>query len=215
MILEKETYNFGCGHHSQQQRSHVRYLVQCDNPDCGKQTWRNGSSAYYMNKRRPSKSRLSSHHYCNRGCDNAHTIGVCSKPECTKLITQRKVTFGEDDGLCTACSSNKRSVLARARVKKELFGMLGDICACCGEKDKMYLEIDHVHNDGSVHRKVIYKNGFRKNGLNMSHSNLKKHLKENPGSLQILCCNCNKAKHKNGGELYTPDKFTQRKCLAA
>ena len=43
---------------------------------------------------------------------------------------------------------------------------------------------------------------------------LQDYLKE-PDRYQLLCANCNYAKRMNGGELYIPDKFTRRKCLAA
>ena len=71
--------------------------------------------------------------------------------------------------------------------RKSMLDTLGNRCVCCGETEEIYLEIDHVFNDGSKDKAP----------------SLKK-IKENKERYQILCCNCNRAKHKNGGELFFP-----------
>jgi len=73
--------------------------------------------------------------------------------------------------------------------RKSILDTLGNRCVCCGETEEIYLEIDHVFNDGSKDKAP----------------SLKK-IKENKERYQILCCNCNRAKHKNGGELFFPDR---------
>jgi len=73
--------------------------------------------------------------------------------------------------------------------RKSMLDTLGNRCVCCGETEEIYLEIDHVFNDGSKDKAP----------------SLKK-IKENKERYQILCCNCNRAKHKNGGELFFPDR---------
>lgn len=65
----------------------------------------------------------------------------------------------------------------------------GYICACCGETEPIFLTIDHINNDGNKHREkigsqVIYY-WLRDQGY--------------PSGFQILCWNCNRAKHYNGG----------------
>jgi len=75
--------------------------------------------------------------------------------------------------------------------RKSMLDTLGNRCVCCGETEEIYLEIDHVFNDGSKDKAP----------------SLKK-IKENKERYQILCCNCNRAKHKNGGELFF---LTERK----
>ncbi len=75
--------------------------------------------------------------------------------------------------------------------RKSILHTLGNSCVCCGETEEIYLEIDHVFNDGSKDKAP----------------SLKK-IKENKERYQILCCNCNRAKHKNGGELFF---LTERK----
>jgi len=81
----------------------------------------------------------------------------------------------------------------RTRLKDECFSHYGGYkCVCCGEEQKIFLTIDHVNNDGNVHRKQIgYRGGIgvytwlRKNNF--------------PEGFQVLCFNCNHGKHLNGG----------------
>ena len=87
---------------------------------------------------------------------------------------------------------NKKSQKARRR---KVFDILGRRCVCCGETDEIYLEVDHVFNDGNKEQKGSGK-----------WEAIYKKLQVEPGRYQILCCNCNKAKHYNGGELYTPEQ---------
>ena len=59
-------------------------------------------------------------------------------------------------------------------------------CACCGEQQEKFLEIDHVNNNGAEHRKTVkdivgwlIQNNF-------------------PDGFQLLCSNCNQAKARYG-----------------
>lgn len=62
-------------------------------------------------------------------------------------------------------------------------------CSCCGETEYMFLEIDHTNGGGNNHRKSI--------GKDRIESWL---IKNNfPKGFGVLCCNCNKGKHLNGG----------------
>lgn len=64
-------------------------------------------------------------------------------------------------------------------------------CACCGEANVRFLTIDHVENDGHIHRKK------------MSHAQLYPWLIRNnfkcDFKLQTLCFNCNFGKRYNNG----------------
>lgn len=71
-----------------------------------------------------------------------------------------------------------------------VFAHYGSRCACCGEKDKRFLSLDHVDGGGNAHRRSIRTKGSIyewavKNGF--------------PPILQILCFNCNMGKQWNGG----------------
>ncbi len=62
----------------------------------------------------------------------------------------------------------------------------GGCCACCGETNFCFLSIDHVNNDGNVHR--------REKGVK-SGVGIYRFLKHNgypkDGRFQVLCYNCN------------------------
>jgi hypothetical protein len=78
----------------------------------------------------------------------------------------------------------------KKRREAVLFGLGGNNpkCKCCGEKISEFLEVDHINNDGSNERKLygsamyleIIKQGFPKD------------------KYQLLCRNCNHAKHIYG-----------------
>lgn len=74
-------------------------------------------------------------------------------------------------------------------------------CACCDESEPKFLTLDHVHNDGSAHRKEIGNRG----------AGIFKWLRDNgyPAGFQVLCMNCNHGKALNGG--ICPHKSTALK----
>ncbi len=63
-------------------------------------------------------------------------------------------------------------------------------CVCCGEVELEFLCLDHINNDGNVHRK-LYGSG------NVFYFWLRKNKYPNVG-VQVLCMNCNASK-RNGG----------------
>jgi hypothetical protein len=62
-------------------------------------------------------------------------------------------------------------------------------CACCGEITYEFLEIDHINNNGAEMRKQ-----------DINHVRIYSWLKKYnyPEGFQVLCCNCNWAKHRYG-----------------
>ncbi len=91
----------------------------------------------------------------------------------------------------------KRAANQRQRDKlrrEALAAYGGPICCWCGIDEESVLTIDHINNDGNGHRKSLDMRGgprfyhwLRKNGY--------------PIGYQVLCMNCNMAKHLNGGVL--------------
>jgi len=67
-------------------------------------------------------------------------------------------------------------------------------CVYCGEKHYEFLTIDHIHNNGSEHRK------------NMKSSNIYLELKKEryPNGYRVLCYNCNISKGLYGYSPYCP-----------
>lgn len=95
---------------------------------------------------------------------------------------------------------NPEKVLAyNAKWRRKFFGALreqmiaayGGRCSCCGESGPIFLDLDHIHNDGKADR-VARGNSQR----------LLVWLKQNDwprDRYQLLCCNCNQGKARNGG----------------
>lgn len=80
----------------------------------------------------------------------------------------------------------------RKKVKDDVFNHYGRVCVCCGEDQMLFLDIDHMNNDGAEHRKkhkltagTQFYVWLRDNGF--------------PANFQDLCCNCNRGKFRNNG----------------
>lgn len=202
MILAKEEHSWSCGKGNNTTRHGWRYRVQCDNPDCGE--------IFYRGEHHTKRAQTENQ-YCNNHCHDTHFAGVCEHPDCGQKF-KRRVNFGSNDRLCRKHLHKYAISLRRKLDKAALYDLLGNRCACCGERDPMFLQVDHVFNDGAKHRRR--KNRGRRSG-SLSVKHMLAYLEANPGSLQLLCCNCNYAKQKNGGELYRPAKFTRRQLEIA
>jgi hypothetical protein len=89
---------------------------------------------------------------------------------------------------------NREKVRAQAnawnrRMQDAAIDAYGGFCACCGETERTFLQIDHVNDDGAEHRRMIkgarLAPWLRKNGY--------------PEGFRVLCANCNFGRHINGG----------------
>lgn len=78
----------------------------------------------------------------------------------------------------------------RLRIKQEVMNHYGGKCRCCGESLLVFLDIDHINNDGARHRKETGRAGYSLY-LWLRNSNY-------PPGFQVLCKNCNWAKHVLG-----------------
>jgi hypothetical protein len=76
-------------------------------------------------------------------------------------------------------------------LKRAALAVYGEQCACCGEATFEFLTIDHVNNDGHIHRSEIKNWNF--------YEWLRKAGYQTEFQLQTLCFNCNFAKRYNGG----------------
>jgi hypothetical protein len=69
----------------------------------------------------------------------------------------------------------------------------GGTCVCCGESNLCFLTIDHVHNDGNLHRKAHVGEGDYEGSGYSIYRYLEK--RQYPTDrFQVLCYNCNGAK---------------------
>jgi len=66
----------------------------------------------------------------------------------------------------------------------------GGKCACCGEAEEAFLQVDHIAGGGNEHRRAIG-----------SSRQIYQWLKRNgyPAGFQLLCANCNMAKERPDG----------------
>jgi len=126
----------------------------------------------------------------------------------------KKKKIREENGLCIYCGNiepeenkkgcrvcldkkkyyNKSMPFAKEKrsqyqfsLKHEVIKKYGGQCSCCGEKEIMFLTIDHINNDG-----------YKDEDKNKSFYYV---LRKNPirEDLQVMCFNCNCGKAQNNG----------------
>lgn len=94
---------------------------------------------------------------------------------------------------CYECMKARKRDAARARhaqYRQDALDAYGGQCACCGEQEPTFLAIDHVNNDGNTQRSELGQGSFK----------IYRWLKNQgyPDGYQVLCHNCNYAKHVRG-----------------
>jgi len=82
----------------------------------------------------------------------------------------------------------QRTREANWRLKLDVLKEYGGKCRCCGEDKPEFLAIDHINNDGGVHRKELKTHGGTSVNYWLKKNNYPK------DRFQILCHNCNMAK---------------------
>jgi len=86
----------------------------------------------------------------------------------------------------------ERERLRYLALRREIVAAYGGKCACCGEREIAFLELDHSKDDGAAHRKKIGR------GSKACYAWLKKRGFPRDG-YQLLCANCNQGRKRNGG----------------
>lgn len=86
----------------------------------------------------------------------------------------------------------KRSARARIKLKETVIQQYGGCCKCCGETELDFLSIDHILNDGALHRKSI------PSGSGVLYRLIKD--KNDFSKYQVLCFNCNMSKKIGKGK---------------
>lgn len=128
------------------------------------------SSRYATN---PDKYKTKSHDYYLQHIEEYRTRGLAWK----HAHPDRNAGFSRD---------------VRTRNREAVLEHYGNQCVCCGETETLFLEIDHINNNGSVHRKEM-----KAEGTKDLYTWLKKH--NYPSGFQTLCSNCNQGKRRNHG----------------
>ena len=137
-------------------------------------------------------------------------MNLCVRPlHCEAKASTQRITVcarcGQERGragfekgrrVCRVCravqtNAERANEVSKAFQRRRRLATLqhyGGACACCGESNEMFLVMDHVNDDGAVHRKETgYKSVYvwlNSNGL--------------PTGFQVLCHNCNYAKSRGG-----------------
>lgn len=93
---------------------------------------------------------------------------------------------------CKSCDA-KNSKLRKLTIKQEVMRTYGNKCVCCEEDNLIFLTIDHIDGNGADERRSL---GGKSIGSAI-YSHIKK-LGYPKDNYQILCFNCNFAKHVLG-----------------
>lgn len=108
-------------------------------------------------------------------------------------LNWKKSCIKRKDYICKPCLGKEHARL-QAKWKSEIINAYGGKCICCLESNHIFLTIDHIDGTGANHRKSI---GLSSPSGKSFYCWLKKrgYPKDN---FQILCFNCNFAKHVLG-----------------
>lgn len=87
------------------------------------------------------------------------------------------------------CLANRRQLWGTYR--DQIIDAYGAQCRCCGEPERVFLTIDHVHGGGTAHRRSLG-SGNRRMMLQIIADGF-------PAAYQVLCFNCNIGRSRNGG----------------
>lgn len=132
-------------------------------------------------------------------CNNEHGVKKYRKGSPKKIKQAKNAYYLKNKEVCLAKTSQWRlnnldrhkelNNRSRLKLRKQVIEAYGSSCVCCGEKILQFLSIDHINNDGALHRKTL------------SDSMLYTWLRKNnfpKDNYQLLCMNCNFAKGKYG-----------------
>lgn len=87
---------------------------------------------------------------------------------------------------CNVCMGKRE----RSKLKIDFLNAFDWKCSCCGEDDSRFLTLDHLNNDGNVHREKL-------NEQQIMYQAKRENWPKD--KYQCLCFNCNCGKSSNGG----------------
>lgn len=177
---------------------------QCGEPSGDQSLCDNCRQTQYARTRKRVDS-LTAQGLCKR-C--GATISVTGRIRCDRCLeaARRVASERKRKGMCMHCGG-KPAIPKQTRCedcnvfhreksrghllahKNAVFSHYGTRCACCGETEPLFLTVDHMNDDGYIHRKTI------------RSSSIYRWLVKNkfPDGFQLLCWNCNCAKGIHGG----------------
>lgn len=105
---------------------------------------------------------------------------------------ERQNRYKKGEARLKVLATNRKWLASyRAQLRSEMIEAYGKKCACCGESEKTFLQLDHIYNDGHLDRKT-----------NKTSAKLFAKLKAvgwPNDRYQLLCANCNFGKLMNNG----------------
>lgn len=102
---------------------------------------------------------------------------------------ERNRQWKEANALRYRSQQNDYRRAQRERVFLDVLAHYGGACACCGERERYFLTLDHIDGNGWQHRRQVGKTDMWK----WAHAN------GYPSIFQVLCLNCNAGRYRNGG----------------
>ena len=104
---------------------------------------------------------------------------------------------------------DRRSAVAAktAAILDDVLDHYGAVCACCGEKERAFLTLDHVAGGGNEWRRSV--RAHERNGRGL-YRWIQKH--GYPDVFRVLCMNCNMARGYYG---YCPHECERGECSHA
>jgi hypothetical protein len=130
--------------------------------------------------------------------ENAYHNGkvwVCRVCNRENVATWRRSQMTTEQHESIKANMRRGAKYRHYRYRKAALDAYGLLCACCGESHEEFLCIDHVNNDGNVHREEI-RGKASSGGSLVTYRWLNKN--GYPEGFQTLCHNCNFAKHAYG-----------------
>jgi hypothetical protein len=110
-----------------------------------------------------------------------------SHPE-VRRVKRKAYLLRHKSSVLGKISTQTRQLRWRLKLKLQALARYGGpSCACCGEERIEYLDLDHIHNNGSEERKLA-----RTKGGYAFYLWLKK--KGWPDGYQVMCTPCNRSK---------------------
>ena len=104
----------------------------------------------------------------------------CQRCKKEVLLAHKKLKISRSKDFINYCVDCYRPAL-----REFIFTKLKNKCKCCGEKNQVFLDIDHIKGGGGEERRKI-------KGVEKYYKRILRNLK----SYRILCKNCNWAMHK-------------------
>ena len=123
-------------------------------------------------------------HRSARSPSGLHTVcKKCRNKQCVGINKKNSAKANE----------NRRTAWSRLKIEVMTAYCGGTpSCACCGESHIEFLSLDHINEDGAHQRRSLGNSHSNKAVYRWARSN------NYPATLQVLCHNCNRAKHIHG-----------------